>query len=122
MSLQEVFKFPFELVDTLTCCCTTNFYFRTEDMEGETTMEEIYNRYKTYFDNIVERYKNYCLGESEFTLYVGFTEEYDREGRIVAELVFNSITQQIELEDKYKENIPVKGKFFLALDVEINLN
>ena len=127
MSLQEVFKSPFNLVKSDfydSPIQTLRFGFKTKDIEGETTMEEIYVLTKMYFDNIVERYKNYWQyeinpTESSFNLYVGIYRDYDITKIRVNRLAYDCEKDKIAVEDKYDENISKESKFFIGIDVSI---
>ena len=126
MSLKEIFKSPFKLVyeDSI---CSWEYHsvrYRTEEIEGNTTLKELYDLSKIYFEEIVEKYKNYnsesiFLVESEITLYVSNNEEYDRFGHTIREFVYDISRQRLLFDIPFFEDEEIKGKFFLAIDVEI---
>ena len=70
MDLYEVFSSPFTLSHFQTNedpIPQIKAKFKTEDIFGETTKEEIYILSKMYFDQLILQYKNYTIEDQPTT-------------------------------------------------------
>ena len=122
MDLYEVFKHPFKLTGRITGNNTLHkseyYRFKTEEIEAETTKEEIYVITKMYFDNFVEKFKNYQIDgenimESSYYLYV----QIEDEEKHIYSMGYNNILNKISIENKYSEDFPIEGKFKICLNI-----
>ena len=124
MELYEVLSMPFKLVkfnlfhDPL----QIKAKFKTEDIFGETTKEEIFILSKMYFDQIILQYKNYIIEdqltqESSYRLSVNIIENDELKYKHVYSCFYNNIQDRISWENKYNDNFDIKGSFFLCIDV-----
>ena len=126
MDLYKVFSYPFKLssrMNETTSLFTAEYYrFKTELINAETNKEEIYVITKLYFDNFVEKFKNYQIGnenitESSFGLYVEIKEDYDLSEKHIYSLSYNNIKNYITVENKFTENLPIEGEFKVCLSI-----
>ena len=65
MDLYDVFSSPFILYEANSYdhpCKSLKAKFKTKDIEGSTTAEEVFILSKRHFDDIVTQYKNYYFG------------------------------------------------------------
>ena len=84
-SITDIFASPFNIIDVNSYdhpskCLKVKF--KTEDIKGVTTAEEVYILSKKYLDDIISQYKNYYFGndqakESHYRLYVGMVKDYE---------------------------------------------
>ena len=125
MDLYEVFSSPFKL---------TKFHllhnpipqlkaeFKTDDIFGETTKEEIYILSKMYFDQLILQYKNYTIEnqpttESSYGLTVGLIEDDELKHKHIYSCFYNNIEDRISWENKYDDNFNIEGNFFVCIDI-----
>ena len=125
MDLYEVFSSPFTLTDF------NVFYnpipkmkaeYKTNDIFGETTKEEIYYLSKMYFDQIILQYKSYTIEnqqttESSYKLSVGLIEEDELKFKHIYSCFYDNIEDKISWENKYDDNFNIEGNFFVCIDV-----
>ena len=123
MNLYEVLN-PFKLVkfDTLNEPSHVRAKFKTEDMFGETTKEEIFILSKMYFDQFILQYKNYIIHdqlthESSYKLSVGIIEDNKMNYKHIYSCFYNNVRDRISWENKYNENDNIEGSFFICIDV-----
>ena len=124
MELYEVLSMPFKLVrfnlfhDPL----QIKAKFKTKDIFGETTKEEIFILSKMYFDHIILQYKNYIIEgqttqESSYKLSVGIIEDDELKYKHIYSCSYNNVRDRISWENKYNDNFSIEGNFFLCTDV-----
>ena len=124
MELYEVLSMPFKLTkfnlfhDPL----QIKVKFKTNDIFGETTKEEIYILSKMYLDQIILQYKNYIIedqptSESSYRLSVGIIENDELKYKHIYSCFYNNIRDRISWENKYNDNFNIEGNFFLCIDV-----
>ena len=124
MELYEVLSIPFKLVnfnlfhDPL----QIKAKFKTCDIIGETTKEEIFILSKMYFDQLILEYKNYIIEdqptqESSYKLSVGIIEDDELKYKHIYSCFYNNIRDRISFENKYDDNFNIEGSFFLCIDV-----
>ena len=125
MDFHEVFSSPFKL-----------FYFetsheplpqiiakyKTTDIVGETTKEEIYILSKMYFNQLILQYKNYTIEnqpttESSYRLSIGLIEDDELKYKHIYSCFYNNIHDRISWENKYDDNFNIEGDFFVCIDV-----
>ena len=123
MDLYEVFSSPFTLTDF------NVFYnpipkmkaeYKTNDIFGETTKEEIYYLSKMYFDQIILQYKSYTIEnqqttESSYKLSVGLIEEDELKLKHIYSFFYDNIEDKISWENKYDDNFNIEGDFLYVL-------
>ena len=125
MDLYEVFSSPFKL---------TKFHlfhnpipqlkaeFKTDDIFGETTKEEIFILSKMYFDQLILQYKNYTIEnqpttESSYRLSVGILEDDELKFKHIYSCFYDNIEDRISWENKYDDNFNIEGNFFVCIDI-----
>ena len=124
MELYEVLSMPFKLVnfnlfhDPL----QIRAKFKTDEIFGETTKEEIFILSEMYFDQLVLEYKNYIIEdqptqESTYKLSVGMIEDDELKYKHIYSCFYNNVRDRISLENKYNDNFSIEGNFFLCIDV-----
>ena len=124
MELYEVLSMPFKLIkfnlfhDPL----QIKARFKTDDIFGETTKEEIFILSKMYLDQIILQYKNYIIedqpaSESSYRLSVGIIENDELKYKHIYSCFYNNIRDRISWENKYNDNFDIEGNFFLCIDV-----
>ena len=124
MELDEVLSMPFKLVrfnlfhDPL----QVKAKFKTKDIFGETTKEEIFILSKMYLDHIILQYKNYIIEdqpatESSYRLSVGIIENDELKYKHIYSCFYNNIRDRISWENKYNDNFNIEGSFFVCIDV-----
>ena len=124
MDLHEVFSMPFKLVnfnlfhDPL----QIRAKFKTDDIFGETTKEEIFILSKMYFDQLILQYKNYIIEdqltqESSYKLSVGIIEDDELNYKHIYSCFYNNVRDRISWENKYENNFNIEGSFFVCIDV-----
>ena len=125
MELYEVLSMPFKL---------TKFYlfhdplqikakFKTNNIFGETTKEEIFILSKMYLDHIILQYKNYIIedqqtSESSYRLSVGIIENDELKYKHIYSCFYNNVRDRISWENKYDDNFSIEGSFFVCIDVD----
>ena len=83
MDLYEVFSSPFILYEANSFDNQGKMLkakFKTKNIEGSTTVEEVFILSKRHFDDIVTQYKNYYFDnvqakESSYRLYIGMVKD-----------------------------------------------
>ena len=124
MELYEVLSMPFKLIkfnlfhDPL----QIKAKFKTDDIFGETTKEEIFILSKMYLDQIILQYKNYIIEdqpatESSYRLSVGIIENDELKYKHIYSCFYNNIRDRISWENKYNDNFNIEGSFFVCIDV-----
>ena len=124
MDLYEVLSIPFKLIkfnlfhDPL----QIKAKFKTDDIFGETTKEEIFILSKMYLDHIILQYKNYIIEdqpatESSYRLSVGIIENDELKYKHIYSCFYNNIRDRISWENKYNDNFNIEGSFFVCIDV-----
>ena len=125
MDLYEVLSMPFKLTkfnlfhDPL----QIKVKFKTNDIFGETTKEEIFILSKMYLDQIILQYKNYIIEdqpttESSYRLSVGIIEDDELKFKHIYSCFYNNIRDRISWENKYDDNFNIEGSFFVCIDVD----
>ena len=125
MDLYEVFSMPFKLTkfrlfhDPIP---EIKAEFKTNDIFGETTKEEIFILSKMYFDQLILEYKNYIIEdqpttESSYKLSVGIIENDELKFKHIYSCFYNNIRDRISWENKYDDNFNIEGNFFVCIDV-----
>ena len=124
MDLYEVLSMPFKLIkfnlfhDPL----QIKAKFKTDDIFGETTKEEIFILSKMYLDHIILQYKNYIIEdqpatESSYRLSFGIIENDELKYKHIYSCFYNNIRDRISWENKYNDNFNIEGSFFVCIDV-----
>ena len=125
MDLYEVFSMPFKLTkfrlfhDSIS---QIKVEFKTDDIFGETTKEEIFILSKMYLDQLILQYKNYIIEnqpttESSYRLSVGIIEDDELKFKHIYSCFYNNIRDRISWENKYDNNFDIEGNFFVCIDV-----
>ena len=125
MDLYEVFSSPFTLREFNVFhepIPQIKAEFKTNDIFGETTKEEIFILSKMYFDQLILQYKNYTIEdqqttESSYRLSVGILEEDELKFKHIYSCFYNNIEDRISWENKYDNNFNIEGDFFVCIDV-----
>ena len=125
MDLYEVFSSPFTLRE-----CNVfhqpipkmKAEYKTNDIFGETTKEEIFILSKMYFDQLILEYKNYIIEdqqttESSYILSVGLIEKDELKFKHIYSCFYNNVEDKISWENKYDYNFNIEGDFFVCIDV-----
>ena len=126
MELDEVLSMPFKLVrfnlfhDPL----QVKAKFKTKDIFGETTKEEIFILSKMYLDHIILQYKNYIIegqssSESSYRLSVGIIKDDEIKYKHIYSCFYNNVRDRISWENKYNNNFDIEGSFFVCIDVNV---
>ena len=126
MELDEVLSMPFKLVrfnlfhDPL----QVKAKFKSKDIFGETTKEEIFILSKMYLDHIILQYKNYIIegqttSESSYRLSVGIIKDDEIKYKHIYSCFYNNIRDRISWENKYDDNFDIEGSFFVCIDVNV---
>ena len=126
MELDEVLSMPFKLVrfnlfhDPL----QVKAKFKTKDIFGETTKEEIFILSKMYLDHIILQYKNYIIegqssSESSYRLSVGIIKDDEIKYKHIYSCFYNNVRDRISWENKYDDNFDIEGSFFVCIDVNV---
>ena len=127
MDLYDVFSSPFNLYEANSFngpCKSLKAKFKTEDIEGSTTAEEVFILSKKHFDDIVTQYKNYYFGnvqakESSYRLYIGMVKDYEFNEYNIYSIDYNNIKDKISNENKYYSNFEVEGNFNIYIKVSV---
>ena len=127
MDLYEVFSSPFILYEANSFNDSNKLLkakFKTEDIEGSTTAEEVFILSKKHFDDIVIQYKNYYFGnvqakESSYRLYIGMVKDHEFNEYNIYSINYNNIKDKISNENKYYSNFEVEGNFNIYIDVSV---
>ena len=125
MDLYEVLSMPFKLVKfySLDDPSQIRAKFKTNDIFGETTKEEIFILSKMYLDQIILQYKNYIIEdqptqESSYKLSVGIIEDGEIKYKHIYSCFYNNVRDRISWENKYDDNFNIEGIFFVCIDVD----
>ena len=124
MELYEVLSMPFKLVkfnlfhDPL----QIKAKFKTDDIFGETTKEEIFILSKMYLDQLILQYKNYIIedqptSESSYRLSAVIIENDEIKYKHIYSCFYNNVRDRISWENKYNDNFNIEGSFYLCIDV-----
>ena len=132
MQIEEVFKSPFKLV----FCCPPyfspvslpgiKFIYRTEEIQGPTTPEEIFTKSQMYLKQTIEKYNNYQIeGErtikTTYRFYIAWEVEKDGKKRLeekdLYETKYNIGEEVKKIEEKKGDMLTetIEGKFFIFL-------
>ena len=125
MDFYEVFSSPFTLSNFETSMepiPQIRAKYKTTDIVGETTKEEIYILSKMYFNQLILQYKNYTIEnqpttESSYGLYVGLIENDELKYKHIYSCFYNNIEDRISWVNKYDDNFDIEGNFFVCIDV-----
>ena len=125
MDLYEVFSSPFKLSYTRTYTepiLTLKASYKTKNIHGKTTKEEIFILSKMYFDQLILKYKNYVIEdqpttESSYKLTVGLLENDELKHKHIYSCFYNNIEDRISWENKYDDNFDIEGNFFISIVV-----
>ena len=126
MNLYEVFSSPFILYKANSFdnpCKLLKLIFKTKDIEGSTTAEEVFILSKRHFDDIVTQYKNYYFGgnvqakESSYRLFIGMVKDYEFNEYNIYSINYDNIKDKICNENKYYLNFEVEGNFNIYIKV-----
>ena len=115
MDLIEVFSSPFKLTDFNVFhnpIPKIKAEYKTTDIFGETTKEEIYYLSKMYFDQLILQYKAYTIEqqqttESSYRLSVGILEVDELKFKHIYSCFYNNIEDRISWENKYDDNFNI---------------
>ena len=128
MDLYEVFSSPFILYEANSFDNPgkmLKLIFKTKDIEGSTTAEEVFILSKRHFDDIVTQYKNYYFGgnvqakESSYKLYIGMVKDYEFNEYNIYSINYDNIKDKISNENKYYSNFEVEGNFNIYIKVSV---
>ena len=124
MELYDVLSMPFKLVKfySLHDPSQIRAKFKTNDIFGKTTKEEIFILSKMYLDHIILQYKNYIIEdqltqESSYKLSVGIIEDGEIKYKHIYSCFYNNVRDRISWENKYDDNFNIEGSFFVCIDV-----
>ena len=128
MDLYEVFSSPFTLYEAISFDEPSKLLklkFKTEDIEGSTTAEEIFILSKKHLDDIVMQYKNYYFDdndqakESSYRLFIGMVKDNEFNEYNIYSINYNNIKDKISNENKYYSNFEVEGNFNIYINVSV---
>ena len=127
MDLYEVFSSPFKLYEANSFDNPGKMLkakFKTKNIEGSTTAEEVFILSKKHFDDIVTQYKNYYFGnvqakESSYRLYIGMVKDYEFIEYNIYSIDYDNIKDKICNENKYYSNFEVEGNFNIYIKVSV---
>ena len=128
MDLYEVFSSPFILYEANSFDNPgkmLKLIFKTKDIEGSTTAEEVFILSKRHFDDIVTQYKSYYFGgnvqakESSYKLYIGMVKDYEFNEYNIYSINYDNIKDKISNENKYYSNFEVEGNFNIYIKVSV---
>ena len=133
MEIEEVFKSPFKLVFSYPPYNSPiklpgiKFIYRTEEIAGSTTTEEIFNLSQMYLKQTIEKYNHYQIeGErtiiTTYRLYIAWEAEKDGLEELEEKDLYD-VTYNVEEEEKYiieekKNYLPsetIKRKFYIFM-------
>ena len=125
MELYEVLSMPFKLVEfnSFHDPLQIKAKFKTDDIFGETTKEEIFILSKMYLDHLILEYKRYIIedqptSESSYKLSAVMIENDEIKYKHIYSCFYNNVRDRISWENKYDENFVIEGSFFLCIDVD----
>ena len=127
MDLYEVFSSPFILYEANSFNNPGKMLkakFKTKNIEGSTTAEEVFILSKKHFDDIVTQYKNYYFDnvqakESSYRLYIGMVKDYEFNEYNIYSIDYDNIKDKICNENKYYSNFEVEGNFNIYIKVSV---
>ena len=129
MNLYEVFSTPFILYEANSFGGNSSkilkTIFKTKDIEGSTTAEEVFILSKKHFDDIVTQYKNYYFDgnvqakESSYRLFIGMVKDHEFNEYNIYSINYNNIKDKISNENKYYSNFEVEGNFNIYIKVSV---
>ena len=128
MDLYDVFSSPFTLYEANSSngpCKMLKAKFKTEDIEGSTTAEEVFILSKKHLDDIVTQYKNYYFDgniqakESSYRLYIGMVKDHEFNEYNIYSINYNNIKDKISNENKYYSNFEIEGNFNIYIKVSV---
>ena len=128
MDLYEVFSTPFILYEANSFGGNSSkilkTIFKTKDIKGSTTAEEVFILSKKHFDDIVTQYKNYYFGnvqakESSYRLFIGMVKDHEFNEYNIYSINYNNIKDKISNENKYYCNFEVEGNFNIYIKVSV---
>ena len=128
MDLYEVFSSPFTLYEANGYdhpCKGLKAKFKTENIEGSTTAEEVFILSKKHLDDIVTQYKNYYFEgnvqakESSYRLYIGMVKDHEFNEYNIYSINYDNIKDKICNENKYYSNFEVEGNFNIYIKVSV---
>ena len=125
MNLKDIFTTPFKLVASRTFLepiPTLKVKLKTDNIFDKSTKEEIFILSKMYFDNYVNKYKNYVINgepttESFYRLTVGVLEDDELKYKHIYSISYDNIGDRIAWENKYNDNFAIEGTWFISLDI-----
>ena len=128
MDLYEVFSSPFILYEANSFDNPGKMLkakFKTKNIEGSTTVEEVFILSKRHFDDIVTQYKNYYFGnvqakQSSYRLYIGMVKDYEFNEYNIYSIDYDNIKDKICNENKYYSNFEVEGNFNIYIKVSVS--
>ena len=128
MDLYEVFSSPFKLYEANSFDNPGKMLkakFKTKNIEGSTTMEEVFILSKRHFDDIVTQYKNYYFDnvqakQSSYRLYIGMVKDYEFNEYNIYSIDYDNIKDKICNENKYYYNFEVEGNFNIYIKVSVS--
>ena len=125
MDLYDVFDIPFKLNYHHTYQDPVpkyHTYFKTENIFGETTKEEIYALSKMYLDLLIRQYKDFNIGnipttESTYRLAVELFEDGEIKNKLIYSCSYDNIQDRVTWENKFDDNFDIEGEFFVSIDI-----
>ena len=125
--MTDIFASPFNIIESNSYdypCKFLKVKFKTKDIEGSTTAEEVFILSKKHFDDIVTQYKNYYFDnvqakESSYRLYIGMVKDYEFNEYNIYSNDYNNIKDKISNENKYYSNFEVEGNFNIYITVSV---
>ena len=97
---------------------------KTEDIEGSTTLEEVFILSKKHFDDVVIQYKNHYFGDirakqSSYRLFISMVKDNDLSEYNIYSIDYDNIKDKITNENKYYSNFKVEGNFNININVSV---
>ena len=128
MDLYEVFNSPFFIHSTQSesnsLFKSKYFRYKTNIINTETNIKEIYTLSKFYFEQFIEKFKNYRIQnenvtESSFNLYVSFDDDDDLPDKHIYSMGYNNILQKVNIENKFTDNISIESNFRVCINISL---
>ena len=127
MDLYEVFSSPFALYEAISFDRPGKLLklkLKTEDIEGSTTLEEVFILSKKHFDDVVIQYKNHYFGDirakqSSYRLFISMVKDNDLSEYNIYSIDYDNIKDKITNENKYYSNFEVEGNFNININVSV---
>ena len=126
MDLYEIFRHPFKLTsrrkDVEENYKGEYHKFKTEEIKGDTTKEEVYVLSKIYLDNFIKKFKDYQIEneeitESTFYLYAEIVEDYELNEKHIYSVAYNNTKNIISFKNKFNDDFPIKGNFKICIQI-----